>query len=449
MLQTIITPGLALNTYLLIDPKTHKGIVVDPPRDVTGIMSKIKESKADIIGILETHVHADFISGSKELKHRLHDVPLIYCSALGNKEWIPSYDDIKVNEGFEIDLGSLTLQAKHTPGHTPEHLMWIVLDENKNPKIAFTGDFLFVGSIGRPDLLGKQNLEELSSKLYDSVFNILPILPDTLEIFPAHGAGSLCGKGISPQASSTLGSERKNNPYLQHKPKHEWIEFVLKNMPPAPTYFEKMKKINVEGPNLLHDLNTVREIKTIHPGLLVDLRSKEAFAKQHFAGSINVPYGPSFIYWAPIALPYDQNLILIGEDQKIIHQAISNLRLVGLDNIIAYYIINQGDPLKPSESFPLITPQQLNANLSNHLVIDVRTLGEWQAGHIPKAMHIILNNLYEALPDIPKDKPIAVICGSGYRASIAASILQKNGFKNVSNVQGGMGEWMKEKLPLE
>lgn len=461
MLYRLATPGLSINTYLVVDPLTHKGAVIDPVRDTTALLQKIQETKAEIIAILETHVHADFISGSKELKHQLKGAPTIYCSGLGGKEWIPSYADSVIKDREEIKLGSLRLQAWHTPGHTLEHIMWLIFDDQKSPSTALTGDFLFVGSLGRPDLLGHANFQDLSSKLFHSVFDLLPQLPDTLEILPAHGAGSLCGKNIGPRPSSTLGWERQNNPFLKPKPEKEWIENLMENMPPVPDYFTLMKELNVGGSNLLEEL----QLKEITPHefsqvdrkeiFLMDIRSKEEFAKQHLPGSLNIPFAPPFVNWAPIVIPYNKEIVLVANDRHQIDPAVKALRLVGLDASISTLILNEEAQTffqKESASFPLISPEDLmdlKQNKGDILqIIDVRTDPEWHAGHIEGAKHILLNNLQANIPHLSKNREFALICGSGYRASIGASMLQQAGYKHVYNIQGGMQAWVNAKLPM-
>lgn len=465
MIERITTPGLAINTYLVIDPVTERAAVVDAVRDIEPILKKIQETGVQVVAILETHVHADFVSGSKELKHRLDSTPLIYCSGLGGKEWIPRYADIVVEEPLEIPLGSLSLEAWHTPGHTPEHLIWVIYDENQNknaPVQALTGDFLFVGSLGRPDLLGKATQQDMLDQLYDSVFRILPRLPNSLEIFPAHGAGSLCGKSINPAPSSTLSFEWQKNPLLQKKPKELWVGAVLENMPPAPPYFSRMKQLNVKGPALLEELPPTQELSleglsqsNLKEFFIVDLRSKEEFAVRHIQGAVNIPFGSMFVNWAPVVIPPEKKLLLISDGRKNLDAAVNMLRIVGLDQELSFAVISKETfpSLKASqESFPLISPQELLSKLKKEpeivQVVDVRTVPEWQSGHIEGAVHIMLNEISEKIPDLSKDKTLVFICGSGYRSSIAASLMQREGYKDICNVQGGMQEWNKAQLPV-
>lgn len=455
MLYTFTTPGLSANTYLVFDPETKKAAVIDPVRDVDEIVHTVREKHLQVIAILETHVHADFVSGSKELRHRLWGLPVIYCSGLGGEEWLPAYTDIAVKDREEIDLGSIKLQAWHTPGHTSEHLLWLEFDaKNKVPKRAYTGDFLFVNSVGRPDLLGENSLKKLSDQLYHSVFEILPQLPDELEIYPSHGAGSLCGKGIGAEASSTLGLERKNNPFLKAKDKEKWISELMNMMPPSPKYFSKMKRINVSGPGLISEMIIAREstpeqFLKLNPEawLIVDVRDKKEFAKGHFKGSLNIGLGPIFANWAPIVIPDDRKIILIAEDEQQRRQAIKELHNVGIDRIELFFDTKRAQPAFNS-TFPMITSEKLKDKIKEIELIDVRGDAEWQAGHVEGAKHIMLKELLEKASQIPKGKAIAVICGSGYRASIGASLLLREGYKEVCNVEGGMQGWTKAGFPI-
>lgn len=457
----LTTPGLSINTYIVIDSTTKKAAVIDPFRDTSSVIELIRKEGADVIAILETHVHADFISGAKQLQHDLNGNALIYCSGLGGVEWTPKYADVIVKDHQDVVLGNWRLQAWHTPGHTPEHLMWVLFDD-KTPIKAFTGDFLFVGSIGRPDLLGQEECERLASKLYESVFKVLPLLPDGIEILPGHGAGSLCGKGIAAQPISTLGEQRKNNPALLAKPMQDWIRGILENMPSAPAYFAKVKKLNVSGLPLMQDLSPVKKITlnsiprlTSKESFLLDIRSKEDFAASHFNGSINVPYSPMFLNWAPLVIPYDNSVTIIAKDDVHLASVMMSLKSVGIDRLAGICILDDhaiGELSDKLASFPLISPldafKQIQFKGEGVVIIDVRTPSEWNNGHISGALHIELKDLEENIPQLPKGKTIGTICGSGYRASIAASLLQKHGHYDVFNIQGGMQEWMKSQLPL-
>lgn len=420
MIYRVIVPGIALNTYLIVDPKTHRAAVIDPSRAIEPILKAVRNAGAQIVAILETHIHADFISGSEKLAEALDHKATVYRSAEGG-----AVGNVK---NFQtVELGSYILQAWHTPGHTPEHLMWILSKEGK-PTHAFTGDFLFVGSVGRPDLLGNEAVNELGTQLYHSVFEVLPKLADDIQVWPAHGAGSLCGKGISGEASSTVKNERLTNPYLQPKPQEEWINFVLKDLPQAPAYFARMKRINAA--------QSLAEVAEAHNNaLIVDLRSKEEYAAKHVPGSINLGFSPSFVQWAPMILPFDRPLMLIANDKATINEASEALHLVGMDAPI-YGKLWKDETEGPFDSLTVLGPAVVKHFPKGALLLDVRSKHEVRDDPVEGALHIPLSELPARVDEVPLDKPIIVMCHSGYRALVGASILKNRGFTQVSAIFG-------------
>lgn len=453
IIQTFNTPGLAINTYLVGDETSKRAVVIDPTRHVEPYIEYAKKEGLTITDITETHVHADFLSGAKELKYRLQNKPTIHCSALGGPEWIPSYADHKVLNGDNIILGNIRLKALHTPGHTPEHIVWLCFDESKNkeiPSILFSGDLLFVGSVGRPDLLGISESTSLAKQLYNSLFNILAPLSDFIEILPAHGAGSLCGKGLSDRPTSTLGNERHSNPFLIKQPIEQWIIKLKEDMPGAPINFQRIKKINVEGPPLLSD----KPQKTSNHKLIIDLRNPEIYAKAHIKDSINVPFGSTFCNWFGSIIDADTSLGLISDAPEILAEAKKNLQLIGFDQLFMERIWNEIDLKKEFTltSLPFLSVETVVEKINNlkqpTYILDVRTPSEWNTGHIEGAHHLELSHLKNNLNQIPKEQSIITICGGGYRASIAASLLKEKGFNDVSNMRGGMSGWHKAKLPV-
>ena len=451
-LHTFHTPGLSINSYFIGDTETKRALIIDPIREVDQYIDYAHKEGYAITAITETHVHADFVSGSKELKHRLEGKPKIYCSAMGGEEWTPKYTDIKVKNGDNIQFGKLRLQALHTPGHTPEHIIWICYDESRSnevPCLAFTGDLLFVGSIGRPDILGGADTKKLSSELYESLFNRIKFLPDLLEIYPAHGAGSLCGKGLSPRPTSTLGYERLFNEFLVKKPLEQWTEEVLRDIPAVPINFIRIKKMNVEGPPLM-----LKEILLDEkPQLIIDVRKPEHFAKAHITGSLNIPLGITFSSWVSAVLGEDIPLGVIVEKNDQLVESAKNLHLIGFDKIVLQLIWDEENFRKTFSisSMPFLDVKTLVEKLGEDppYILDVRTPCEWNSGHIKDAHHIELAKLKERIKEIPKDADIYVLCGGGYRASIAASLLKKLGYEHVSNICGGMGAWTEAHLPIE
>lgn len=446
LMHTFQTPGLSINSYLIGDSK--RAAIIDPTRDLQPYIDFAKQSGLEITDIIETHVHADFVSGAKELKQELHGKPKIHCSSLGGPEWIPRYANHLVKNGDEITLGTVRLKALHTPGHTPEHLTWLCYDDARSketPCLAFTGDFIFVGSVGRPDLLGTEETKKLARQLYHSIFDVIVSLPDSLEIFPAHGAGSLCGKGLSDRPSSTLGYERQFNPAFVKLPIDQWVSELLSEIPGAPINFQRIKKLNVIGPP-----DSIKGAPVI-----IDVRNPEQFSVSHIEGSLNVPYGSTFCNWIGSVVGEDIPIGLIADHASVFPEVVKNLKLIGFDHIVMQLVWDETRAKRefPIETLPLVNVEAIDKEIQNpksHLyVLDVRTLEEWNSGHIKGAHHLELVHLRDNVDKVPTDVPIAVTCGRGYRGSIAASLLKQKGYRDVSNIRGGMSAWIKAKQDVE
>jgi hydroxyacylglutathione hydrolase len=458
--------GLAIASYLVGDEKAKECAVIDPTRDVDELVRIATAEGLRITHILETHVHADFASGARELKSRLGGEPKIHCSGMGGADWTPSYADHVVKNGDEVKLGGVRLRALHTPGHTPEHIAWLLFDDGRSretPWLIFSGDFVFVGDVGRPDLLGETERVKLAHELYTSVFDTLRPLPDFVEIFPAHGAGSLCGKAIGSRRSSSLGFERQFNGSLKPMPEAQWTQKLLAGMPPAPPYFKRMKKLNKAGPPILGPtlpggnpiaLATLRERSDRHEERIVlDVRPKEAFAAAHIPGALSIAMSPQLPTWAGWVLPDDKPMVLVGQTQSDIDEARLHLIRVGFDRIEGFLQggmdawQNAGFPIEQLETISVHELGRRLGSASPPFVLDVRTDGEWNAGHIDGATHIQAGMVANHLNELPRDRDIAVICGSGYRSTIAASVLMKHGIKNVISVLGGMTAWQATLVP--
>lgn len=465
ILKQVTTPGLSIHSYIIADIDTHQAAVIDPPRAIEPILKVIQSEHLHIAYILETHVHADFVSGAKELQAHLGDGCMIVCSAMGGKEWTPAYTQKAVRDGDSIRLGALRLEARHTPGHTPEHLIWIVYDESRDPKVpnaVFSGDFLLVGSIGRPDLLGESQTGPLAHQLYRSTFSKIADLPEFIQILPAHGSGSVCGKNIASAASSTLGYERHTNPLLKPDTESSWVNHILQDLPSIPGYFPSMKQLNVKGAPLQKELPvpkklTIREIATLNSKevMVCDVRMPKEFAAQHLTGSVNFPLRPALSSWAADLVPRKTPVYLLLKDAKDLTKVLSALRLVGIDDIRGYAIVDSaalGQVSSQLRSFRMITPAAAVAEQArrpqDYCILDVRTPAERQDAHIHNSKAMELSTLPRHLSELSKNTPIAVICRSGYRASVAASLLRRAGFEDVSNIQGGMEEWTEARLPL-
>lgn len=455
-------PGLAIHSYLVGDEKTKACAVIDPVRDVEEYIQIARENGIQVAHILETHVHADFVSGAKELKRKLDEKPVIHCSGMGGEAWIPSYADRIVKDGDKVDLGSVVLQAVHTPGHTPEHLMWAIMESGSVTKLL-TGDFLFVGAVGRPDLLGGEEGARLAHQLYATVFRKLDSYSDDVEVRPAHGAGSLCGKSLGSTPYSTLGLERTHNVYLRKMPEEEWVASLMDEMPPVPKYFSRMKRLNVAGADSIEKtLNTLKPLppeevlREISKGaIVVDLRSKEAFAAVHIPQAVNIPFNPQLSTWAGWFLSENEPIILVLDEPRYLHESVLALLRVGFDRIEGF--LAGGMQAWENAGFDtsrlnVVSTEELYRSLKENdqpFVLDVRTEEEWDHGHISSAHHLYAGLVPDHLNQLPKDRPIAVVCGSGFRSSIVSSCLMRNGFRSVSNVDGGMSLWVQHGFPVE
>jgi hydroxyacylglutathione hydrolase len=458
ILHQRFVPGLAIASYIIGDEATGEAVVIDPTRDVDDFVEFAREHDLHIRHIIETHVHADFVSGSAELRSRLEKEATIHASGLGGKDWTPPYADHVVASKDAFKIGKLEFKFHHTPGHTPEHICISLTDHSRSsevPWVFFTGDFLFVGDVGRPDLLGPAEQQRLAHDLYGSVFGVLKEFPDFTEIFPGHGAGSLCGKAISSRRSSTIGYERRFSSSLQQKPEEEWVKNLLSGMPLAPPYFRRMKEVNRRGPALIgREFPGLRRwsAKDVYDRVcescvILDVRSKEAFAGAQIPNAVNIPIGHNLPSWAGWVLPYDRPMLLILEHPDQVREVTTHLLRVGFDDVRGY--LDGGINAWVESGYPVSTLKTLSVHDLNKqlqqengtLVLDVRTEGEWRKGHIEGAHFIHGGKIRERFGELPKDKHIAVICGSGYRGSIAASFLKREGFSDVANVLGGMTAW--------
>ncbi|MEX1013369.1 MAG: MBL fold metallo-hydrolase [Waddliaceae bacterium] len=441
----IYTPGIAAYSYIVGCSETKKCVIVDPIRDPKPFVEIIEKSALTVSGILETHVHADFVSGAKELKDAT-GAP-IYSSAMGGKEWLPHYADEHLKDGDVLTVGTIDIQALHTPGHTPEHLCYALYEEVNGERLIFsllTGDLLFAGDIGRPDLMGDRATEILAPKLYESIFQRIVKLPDHVTVYPAHGGGSLCGKSISSKRSTTIGLEKRENPMLQVRSFEEWYQRLIKDMPKAPPYFSIMKKVNVRGPKLMREIAPVISSdlpEDMNRLTVIDTRSQEAIAKGYLPHAFHIPLDSKLVFWAGWIIPYDEPLLLIVTDKDAAEKAKRELLIIGLDqlkHITVGYEKDASDLWKVTQ----LHPSELSK--SGAQVVDVRSDAEWDSGHIEGATHLSITELATGLKsDLDKSKPIVTVCGSGHRSMIAASLLKKQGFQDVMSLTGGMNEWKK------
>ena len=455
--------GLAQASYVVGCQATGSAIVIDPRRDIQVYLEIADSEGFSIDYITETHIHADFLSGTRELAAATGAKVLL--SGEGGADWQYDFDHESLTDGDSFTVGNLRFDVIHTPGHTPEHICFVLTDlpSSEEPVMLFTGDFLFVGDVGRPDLLeeaaGVKGAREVGAhQMYESVHK-LDYLPDFVQVWPGHGAGSACGKGLSSIPHSTLGYEKRFNWASAIESEEEFVAAVLDGQPEPPTYFAEMKRVNREGPRVLHgfpepDIGTLarlRELLAEH-AWVVDTRSAAEYGAGHIAGTINIPLNRSFNTWAGWLLPYDRPFHLIV-DQAHVDEAVRDLAMVGLDDVGAVFAPTVIDAWAESGGeFGTIetrTPGEVEAALlaDDAEVLDVRGTAEWRDGHLEGVDVIPTGYLLDHLDELPRRRDLVLHCQSGARSAIAASLLQRAGFENVAHMQGGFAAWEARGLP--
>jgi hydroxyacylglutathione hydrolase len=426
-------------------------VVVDPRRDIEAYLEEAERESLRIRHVIETHLHADFVSGHRELAARTGASIHIGANAGVGFEHVPA------REGDEITFGDVTLRFLETPGHTPESISILVFDRTRGPEpeAVLTGDTLFIGDVGRPDLLGsRMSAQELAGMLYDSLHEKLLKLPDSVAVYPAHGAGSLCGRNISSETSSSIGQQRRFNYALQPMAREDFIRMMTTDLPEAPAYFSRDVRLNREGAGSLADLPAppalapaaVEELRRAG-AVLLDTRANVDFGNGHVPASWNIGLGGQFASWAGAFFAPERKIVLVTENEGKVAEARTRLARVGLEDVAGYLA---GGVLAWHEAgYPLATTEQITVDELRHRLkeatgfqlVDVRRPGEWQAGHILQARHFPLNELVARAGELDKSAPVAAICASGYRSSTATSVLEQQGFARVTNVVGGMTAW--------
>ena len=457
--KTIQTEGIAELSYLVGDDDEGIAAVFDPRADCDVYIEAAREAGVAITHIFETHIHADLVSGSRELSARLESAK-IYASGEGGAEY--GFAPEKVKDGDRFTFGEVLVTARHTPGHTPEHISYLLAeaDHPDEPWAVLTGDSLFVSSAGRPDLLGAKHTKQLAEQQFHTLRDFYLNLPDHVMIYPNHGAGSPCGADIGARLSSTIGYERKFNKFLQFADAKSFTDYAIKTAPPVPRYYPIMKKVNAEGPRVLGNLPRVpalppkafKEAIGKKAGILVDVRNMLAFGGGHIAGALNIGGTPILSIWAGWMLDPQEPILLVLEDDDDLEKIVRLFVRTGY-TIFAGYLIG-GMKAWDAAGFPLerigqISVHELNKRKSSLQVVDVRSPGEWKKGRVPGAHHIFVPELANRMNELDPNKPTAIYCGSGYRASIATSILKSQGFSELWNVPGSWEAWKKAKLPVE
>ncbi|WP_100332319.1 MBL fold metallo-hydrolase [Bacillus xiapuensis] len=458
---------LAQYSYMIACQKTGEAIVIDPARDITSYAETAKKEGFRLTAAAETHIHADFVSGARQMAKDYG--AMLYLSDEGDEDWKYQYtEDVNaqlVKDGDTFFIGKVELQVMHTPGHTPESISFLVTDKGGGsvvPMGIFTGDFVFVGDVGRPDLLEKAagvkgTAHTGALQMYDSLQRFKQ-LPDYAAVWPGHGAGSACGKSLGAVPQSTVGYEKANNWALQINDQEVFQRELLKDQPEPPKYFAMMKKINKQGPNVLANetvpyIESYKELQGYlnrSQTIVIDTRTAGEFANGHIEGTINIPFTKIFTNWAGWLIGYDQDIVLIADKEEA-QDIQRSLESIGLDRIQAFASPKAVGEAEELEQYENITVEALKSRYQDEdvYVIDIRHKQEWQKGHIPGAHHHMLGNLPEEMSEIPKDKKIIVHCQSGARSAIGISLLQAAGFKQAANLQHGFSAWESQSGEVE
>ncbi|TWU26250.1 putative polyketide biosynthesis zinc-dependent hydrolase BaeB [Novipirellula galeiformis] len=461
VLESILTDGIAQLSYLVGDTATGHAAVIDPRTDVEIYLQLAREHGLSITHIFETHIHADFVSGSRSLADQVGTAKIYLSGEQANYQ----FDGEPVFDGQQFDFGSFLLTARHTPGHTPEHLAYEVCESKHadTPWAVFTGDSLFVGSAGRPDLLGAAETGALAEKLYATLYDYFLSLDDFVAIYPGHGAGSACGADIGDRLVSTIGYERRTNTFLKFPNFDAFRKFVVEDAPPAPWHYAELKKVNSAGPAVMSRLPTIAalppdEFRKVarEPGLsIIDTRSMLAFGGGHVPGAINIGNRPEMSAWVGQMFDLDQRLLLVLDEDR---DAESIQRLIvrtGHAQFAGYLAGGMkawemaGLPIESLSQIPVAELRAQQTNGSPLKILDVRSPEEWKSGHIPGAQHHFIGEMRDRITGLDKETPYATYCASGYRASIAASLMRSRGFKDVSNVPGSWSAWSAAGFPAE
>lgn len=439
-----VDTGLGNSTYLIGSHETKKAILIDPLRDVDRYLATASQLGLSLTHVLDTHLHADFISGNREIAQQTNAI--IGASATAEI----SFEHSPLTEDSIIDVGAFQIHVLTTPGHSPEHISFLVVDENKKPSALFSGGALIVGGAARTDLLGHEHTHSLAHDLYNTIHNKLLKLPDEVNVFPTHGAGSFCIAPASSERTTTIGNERKHNHLVQAQNEKEFIERALKGLPAYPTYYKYMRGLNQSGTKILGGVPVLKplsasEVKAHidNDVVVLDVRHFKQFGQGHIPNSYGIFVHAPLVVWAGWVIPFGAKIILVAESTDHRLDAIRQLIRIGYDNLIGYLDggIEAWAKEFPVESVQNISAKELRERLNEVNVLDVRRKSEWDGGHIPNATHIEGGRLAWEDFDLPQDKPLVIQCASGNRSMVAISVLKRQGYKNILQAEGGINQW--------
>lgn len=422
--------------------------IIDPQRDVQQYIDEAEADGAKIKYVIETHSHADFVSGHKELAAKTG------AQIVFGQKAETGFETLKVKDGDILTVGYIRLRIYETPGHTPEGISILATAEGE-PERLFTGDTLFVGDVGRPDLVGSKGFtaEQMAAMLYDSLHDkIMPMADETL-IFPAHGAGSLCGRSLSKETFSTLGEQRKFNYALKPMTKEEFVRIVTADQPAAPAYFAASAAKNLEGPSSLSEIAVPQEITgeqaANFSGVIIDVRNAAEYGAGHVPNSINIGLGGQFASWAGQMIPVGTPIAIAAANYEQVEEAVMRLARVGFETAADYILLRENTPVKTTPQVSVEAAAKFIVDEPNAQLIDVRRPAEYAAGHAKGAVNIPLDMLSRELDRVDRSRTTFVICQSGYRSSLASGILENAGVAEINNVTGGTKAWIDAGLETE
>lgn len=454
--EQFVLESLGHASYFLASEQSGEAIVVDPRRDIEPYLDAERRYGARIVAVIDSHQHNDYVSGIVELAARTG------AEMLASAEAEIGYDGRRVKDGEELTYGEMRVRVMHTPGHTPEHVSLLIFDGDDEPAMLISGGALLVGDLARPDLLGgPEEKREAARTFCRTLQEKILTLPDHLLVYPTHVAGSLCGGNIGSRYSTTVGYERRTNPVLEAVAARDvFVEECIRmdDLPAVPPYWRRMRGMNQHGPDPVGAfppppaLQVDAFARQMEAGAIVlDARSPEAFAGTHIPGALNVGLSTSFPTWAGTILPDDRDILLVLHDPSDLTEVVWNLLRIGYrvpSGWLAGGITSWRTSAREIGFVPHIEVRELSSHLGDFTVLDVRQPGEWAGGHIEGAVFITGAEVPDRANEIPTDKPVAVVCGSGYRSSVVSSLLKHRGRSNVMNVLGGMSAWRSADLPV-
>ncbi len=456
--EQIHTPGTGQLSYLIGDDDTGAAAVIDPRADVDVYLNLAQRHRVAITHIFETHIHADFLSGARELASRQPSAT-IYLSAEGGAVY--GFDAVKVRDGDRFELGALILKAQHTPGHTPEHLSFLACQQRQphDPWGIFSGDCLLADSVGRPDLLGRERTESLVTQLHQTITGFYAHLDDGVLVFPGHGSGSYCGPDIGDRLLSTIGQERKRNPFFGAASLTSFRQHLLQAAPPEPSYYQPMKILNASGPPVFGGLPPVPSLPVAQfqeeidneRNILLDTRDMLAFGGGHIPHALHIGGDSRLSAWSGWLIDFYTPLLLVLPDEAHLAETVRLLWRTGHTRFAGYLVGGMhawNTAGLPLQHVPQISVHELHTIQEQVQILDVRSPAEWEAGRIPGALHCHLPEIRQRVREVlDVTQPVATYCGTGYRASIAASLLLQQGFQRVTNIPGSFRAWQQAQYP--